>query len=181
MARRALHWASYRDDLKSADLLIRAGANVNAANDLGATPLWTASQNGSAAMVRPAVGGRSESERGAPARRDAGDGRRPLGQSRVVEQLLAKGANVNAHAHAARRRSCGPSRRSTPMSSRCCSRTAPTSLPARRSGAEVMAVPPHGLLEYNRSIPHGGDTALMFAARVGDLARRSCSWPPAPT
>jgi ankyrin repeat protein len=32
-----------------------------------------------------------------------------------------------------------------------------------------MAVPPHGLLEYNRAIPHGGDTALMFAARVGDL------------
>ena len=47
----ALHWASYRDDLESADLLIRAGANVNAANDLGATPLWIASLNGSAAMV----------------------------------------------------------------------------------------------------------------------------------
>src|ERR1700736_4538957 len=47
----ALHWASYRDDVESADLLLRAGANVNAANDLGATPLWAASQNGSAAMV----------------------------------------------------------------------------------------------------------------------------------
>src|SRR5207244_3939653 len=35
--------------------------------------------------------------------------------------------------------------------------------------SEVMAVPPHGHLEYNRAIPHGGDTALMFAARVGDL------------
>src|SRR5262245_16268058 len=31
----ALHWASYRDDIESADLLIRAGAKVNAANDLG--------------------------------------------------------------------------------------------------------------------------------------------------
>jgi len=31
-------------------------------------------------------------------------------------------------------------------------------------------VPPHGKPEYNRLIPHGGDTALMFAARVGDLA-----------
>ena len=48
----ALHWASYRDDLESADLLIRAGAKVNAANDLGVTPLWNASLNGSAAMVR---------------------------------------------------------------------------------------------------------------------------------
>jgi ankyrin repeat protein len=32
-----------------------------------------------------------------------------------------------------------------------------------------MAVPPHGYLGYNKSIPHGGETALMFAARVGDL------------
>jgi ankyrin repeat protein len=35
---------------------------------------------------------------------------------------------------------------------------------------EVMAVSPHGHLDYNRAIPHGGDTALMFAARVGDVA-----------
>ena len=34
----------------------------------------------------------------------------------------------------------------------------------------MMAVPPHGLPEYNRMIPHGADTALMFAARVGDAA-----------
>jgi len=33
----------------------------------------------------------------------------------------------------------------------------------------VQAVPPHGRLEYNRNVPHGRDTALMFAARVGDL------------
>src|SRR5262249_20764096 len=48
----ALHWASYRDDLESAGILIRAGAKVNAANDLGVTPLWTACQNGSVTMVR---------------------------------------------------------------------------------------------------------------------------------
>src|SRR5690242_4367441 len=42
----ALHWASYHDDLVMADLLIRAGAKVNVANDLGVTPLWTASENG---------------------------------------------------------------------------------------------------------------------------------------
>jgi ankyrin repeat protein len=35
--------------------------------------------------------------------------------------------------------------------------------------SEVMAVPPHGYLPYNKAIPHGGETALMFAARVGDL------------
>jgi ankyrin len=35
--------------------------------------------------------------------------------------------------------------------------------------SEMMAVPPHGYLGYNKMIPHGGETALMFAARVGDL------------
>ena len=50
----ALHWASYRDDLESVDLLIRAGANVNAANELGATPLWAASRMAST----PAIVGR---------------------------------------------------------------------------------------------------------------------------
>ena len=33
-----------------------------------------------------------------------------------------------------------------------------------------MAVPPHGVPLYNKVIPHGGDTALLFAARSGDLA-----------
>jgi ankyrin repeat protein len=31
-------------------------------------------------------------------------------------------------------------------------------------------VAPHGYLDYNHAIPHGGDTPLMFAARAGDLA-----------
>ena len=37
----ALLWATYRDDLESAELLLRAGAKVNAANDLGSTPART--------------------------------------------------------------------------------------------------------------------------------------------
>src|SRR5712691_5098535 len=35
----ALHWAVYRDDLAIADLLLKAGASVKAANSFGATPL----------------------------------------------------------------------------------------------------------------------------------------------
>src|SRR5580658_6246295 len=47
----ALHWAANLDNLTLADLLIRAGARVDAANDLGATPLHLACTNGSAPMV----------------------------------------------------------------------------------------------------------------------------------
>src|SRR5262245_58066770 len=35
----ALHWAAYWDDLPSAQLLLRAGAQVNAVNENGITPL----------------------------------------------------------------------------------------------------------------------------------------------
>ena len=48
----ALHWASYWDEVRVAELLIHRGANPSAANDLGATPLWSASLNSSSSMVR---------------------------------------------------------------------------------------------------------------------------------
>src|SRR6202023_4345594 len=47
----ALHWAVRLDDLDTAALLIRAGANVSAANRAGATPMQLAALNGNAAMV----------------------------------------------------------------------------------------------------------------------------------
>jgi len=166
----ALHWASYRDDLEIADLLIRAGAKVNAANDLGATPLWTASLNGSAGMVRRLLD--------AGANPDAAllSGETPVmvaarsGSPASVEQLLAKGAHVNAHA----------TRGQTALMWAVAQKHADVVKVLLAHGAdiharsdawsEVMAVPPHGHLEYNRAIPHGSDTALMFAARVGDVA-----------
>jgi ankyrin repeat protein len=47
----ALHWAVRSDDLETADLLIRAGARVSAANRAGATPMLLAALNGNAAMI----------------------------------------------------------------------------------------------------------------------------------
>ena len=43
----ALAWAAHRDDLETADLLPRAGADTNVANEYGATPQWLACSNGS--------------------------------------------------------------------------------------------------------------------------------------
>jgi ankyrin repeat protein len=166
----ALHWASHRDDVDSADLLIRAGAAVNAANDLGATPLWAASLNGSAAMVRRLL------LAGANPNAALLLGETPLmvasrsGNPDVVAQLIAKGALVTARA----------ARGQTALMWAVAQRHADVVKVLLAHGADVharsdvwsqvMAVPPHGLPQYNRSISHGGDTALMFAARVGDLA-----------
>src|SRR6187399_2713061 len=44
----ALHWAARTDDLATADLLLKAGANASAANREGATPLLLAATNGNA-------------------------------------------------------------------------------------------------------------------------------------
>ncbi len=91
-----LHWAAYRDDLAKVDQLIRAGANVNAANDIGVTPLWAASLNGSAPIVKRLL------EAGANPDAALLSGETPLmaaataGKSAVVEALLGKGANPNA-------------------------------------------------------------------------------------
>ena len=165
----ALHWASYLDDVESANLLISAGARVNATNDLGASPLWAASQNGSTAMVGKLL------EAGADPNIKLLLGETPLmvasrsGFPNVIKQLLTKGANVNARA----------ARGQTALMWAVGQKHADVVQLLLNSNAniharsevwdQIMAVPPHGLPEYNRRILHGGNTALMFAARVGDL------------
>jgi ankyrin repeat protein len=165
----ALHWASYHDDRDAVDLLIRAGANVNAANDLGATPLWAASQNGSVAVVRRLLGAGANPNLALLA------GETPLmvaargGYPEVVELLLAKGANPNTHGSRGQTALMWAVAQKHPEVVRVLlAHHADVSLKSDVWG-EVMAVPPHGYRPYNKEIPHGGETALMFAARVGDL------------
>ena len=47
----ALHWAVHHDDLELVERLIRAGANVNAKNDFGATPMSEAAVVGNAELL----------------------------------------------------------------------------------------------------------------------------------
>ena len=166
----ALHWSSYRDDLESADLLIRSGANVNTRNDLGATPLWAACQNGSESMVRRLLSA------GANPNAALLLGETPVmvaarsGNLAVVELLAAKGANVNARAARGQTALMWAVAQKHPEVVKVLIAHGADIHARSDSWTEVMAVPPHGYLEYNRAIPHGNDTALMFAARVDDLA-----------
>jgi ankyrin repeat protein len=164
----ALHWAAHHDDVEMAGLLLRAGAKVNAANDLGATPLWIAALNGSDGMVRRLLRG------GANPNAALLLGETPLmvasrtGNAAVVAQLLEAGARVNAHA--ARGQTAlmwAAAQRHSPVVKLLIEHGADIS--ARTdSWSQVEAVSPHGHLGYNRAIPYGRDTALMFAARSGD-------------
>ena len=165
----ALHWASYRDDGTSVELLIRAGAPVNAANDLGATPLWSASENGSAAMVRRLLKAGADPNVVLLAGESLVMVASRSGNPDVVEQLLVHGAEVNAH---------GP-RGQTALMWAVAQQHADVVEVLLAHGAnlhvrsdvwsQMMAVPPHGFPEHNREIPQGGNTALLFAARVGSL------------
>jgi uncharacterized protein len=166
----ALHWASYRDDVMSAELLIRAGANVNAANDLGATPLWTASLNGSTALVRLLL------EAGANPNAALLLGETPLmvaarsGNASVVEQLLARGANVNARAARGQTALMWAVAQKHPDVVKALIEHRADIHARSESWSQMEAVSPHGHPDYNRSIPYGNNTPLMFAARAGDLA-----------
>lgn len=165
----ALHWAAYRDDLDAADLLLTVGAKVNAANDLGATPLWAAAMNGSDAMVRRLL------QAGADPNLALAAGETPLmvasrgGFAAVVSLLLERGAKVDATGArnqtalmwAVSQQHAGVTKLLLAAHANVHARSAVWS--------QVMAVSPHGMLQYNKDVPHGGDTALMFAARNGDL------------
>ena len=166
----ALHWASYRDDLDSADLLIRAGAKVNAVTDLGVTPLWTASQNGSEAMVKRLL------TAGANPNLALLAGETPVmvasrsGYPAVVEQLLAKGANPNARGTRGQTALMWAVAQQHPDVVKVLIAHGADIKARSNTEHQVQAVTPHGYLPYNRDIPFGNDTALLFAARTGDVA-----------
>jgi ankyrin repeat protein len=92
------------------------------------------------------------------------------GYAEVVSELLAQQANPNAR---------GPRGQTALMwaAARKHSRVVQVLLdhradvhPRSDTWTDTMAVPPHGYLPYNKAIPHGNDTALLFAARSGDFA-----------
>jgi ankyrin repeat protein len=164
-----LHRASYQDDLVQAEALIKAGANVNAANDLGVTPLWLAAENGSEKMVARLLAA------GANPNAPLLAGETPLmiaarsGKPAVVEQLIAKGADVNARG--ARKQTAlmwAVSQKHPDVVKTLLAHGADFALRSEK-WSQVYAVPPHGYMPYNKDIPSGDETAILFAARVGDI------------
>ena len=92
----ALLWAAHWNDVATAGLLIRAGANANTANDFGMTPLSRACTNGSALLVDLLL------KAGANPNTPIATGETPImtcagsGNADAVRMLIARGADVNA-------------------------------------------------------------------------------------
>jgi ankyrin repeat protein len=170
----ALHWAAHVDDLAIADMLIRAGARPGAVNDVGATPLHLACTNRSAPMVERLL------VAGANANAKLLNGETVLmtcartGDARAVQALLMHGADVNAkesaHDQTALMWAASQSHADVVQllveagaDLRARSRTYPQTVvgvQTQRAGRE----------ELNYTVLRGGSTALLFAARVGDVA-----------
>ena len=91
-----LHRAVHRNDVKAADALIRAGADVNAVNRYGVPPLSLAATNGNAALLELLL------KAGANPDAAQSEGETALmtasrtGVPAAVRTLLAHGADVNA-------------------------------------------------------------------------------------
>ncbi len=92
----ALHWAVNDSNLQEVKLLLKAGANPNAANRYGATPLFTAVTSGNIAMVDTLLAA------GANVNQVLLEGETVLmtaartGNAKIIKALLAKGADTQA-------------------------------------------------------------------------------------
>ena len=174
----ALHWAIHFDDIETAALLIRTGANVSGANRTGVTPMRLATINGSAAMIEALL--------------EAGvDPNAPLtphgdtalmmaartGKPDAIQVLLDSGADVNtpeawggttalmwaiSEHHPAAVEMLVEHGAEVNVTSKVVA-------VARRRGAEGTAPEDFGPNREPAGYSNGGFTPLFFAAREGEL------------
>ena len=95
-----LHWAAYRTDLESTNLLLRARAQVNAVNDLGVTPLWIAAGNAGTAVIARLLQAGADPNIAPPTNGTPLMVAARTGNTEAVALLLAHGADVNAREEA---------------------------------------------------------------------------------
>jgi ankyrin repeat protein len=171
-----LHWAAHRDDERVAKLLIDAGADVNAATDLGITPLLLACGDGSAALVELLLRAGAKPELASSTNETALMTCARRGNLPGVKALLAAGASVSA-AESVRGQTAlmwAVARGQSEIVKVLIENGADVNA---RSIAQPLVVSRGnrygGVGLVNRGIVNtgqGGSTPLLFAARNGDVA-----------
>jgi len=176
----ALHWAVRRDDLATAEALIKAGADVKVTNRYGITPIGLAATNGNAAMIRALLDAGVDPDTTAPGGETALMTAARTGKVDAATLLLDRGANVNAKdtAHAQTALMWAVTENHTAMVELLLARGADVNarttvttprgefVPARAGGASGT-----GIIRQ-RALPtaNGGMTPLLFAVRDGNAA-----------
>jgi len=157
-----LHWAVRANDLAAAQRLLQAGANPDATNRYGVTPLSLAAENASAPMTQALL------KAGAHPTDAILMTAARTGNAEIVTMLLARGANANA-----RESSLGETAlmwaaaENHPEAVRALIEHG--SDPNARSEKLVYPKDRFGLEGVTTILPHGSWTALMYAARQGSL------------
>jgi ankyrin len=92
----ALHWAVRQDDLDTAQQLLRAGAKATAATRYGVNPLYLASVNGNASMIDALLRAGADANSANPGGETALMTATRTGKVDAIKLLLDRGANINA-------------------------------------------------------------------------------------
>jgi ankyrin repeat protein len=92
----ALHWAVERDRVDLADMLLKAGARPDMANDYGVTPLTLAAANGNAPIIVQLIEGGAKPNTALPTGETALMTAAHTGRIEAVRALINHGADVNA-------------------------------------------------------------------------------------
>jgi len=168
----ALHWAIYREDDSSIKALLAAGADVNAVNRLGASALYLAAKSGNAEQISLLLDAGADPNIALPM------GETPLmtasraGTEDGVRMLLDAGADVNAREQ---------SREQTALMWAVAQGHAAVARLLINAGANLEArskVRPQlmfadatngGAFDQGVVEQLGGYSALLFAARIGDV------------
>lgn len=91
----ALHWATDRDDLAMARLLVAAGANPRAANRYGVTPIYSAAVHGDAAMLELLIAAGADVNAALPEGETTLMTAARTGKVDALKLLMAHGASVH--------------------------------------------------------------------------------------
>jgi len=172
----ALHWAVYWENSEMVDLLLAHNVDVDVANDLGVTPLFMACQAGNNSLVEKLLLAGADPNSSVPS------GETPLmtasraGSSMAVHQLLEHGAHVNAREStrgqtalmwAVANKHSGVVAKllenDADVHARSEVRTRVYNMGGSRSAGSASAGIPL------KEVAIGGSTAILFAARSGDI------------
>ncbi|HEY2382215.1 MAG TPA: ankyrin repeat domain-containing protein [Terriglobia bacterium] len=161
----ALHWAARNDDVETALSLIRAGAKVKAANRYGVTPISLAATNGNAALVEALLKAGADANSALPEGETVLMTAARTGNAGVVNALIAHGAEVNAKEtwqdETALMWAAGENHAAAVQALVAAGA-------AMNVHSKVLSFPEYKYQTNGMAVfilPHGGWTALMYAAR----------------